>query len=159
MLGKRIDLIVYDFDGVMTDNTVLVTEEGKESVIVNRGDGYAISEIKRLGIEQIILSTEQNPVVAQRAKKLKIAVIHGVAEKKRVLDSYLEKNQIAAENVLYIGNDLNDYECMLGAGLKGCPADAEPEIIELCDWVSKKCGGRGVVRELLRELTGQAGEG
>ena len=97
MLGKKIDLIVYDFDGVMTNNTVFVAEDGKESVIVNRGDGYAVSEIRRLGIQQIILSTEENPVVLQRAKKLKITAIHSAAEKKQILDGYLEKNQIAAE--------------------------------------------------------------
>ena len=56
-------------------------------------------------------------------------------------------------------NDLNDYVCMLGVGVRGCPADAEPEIIEICDWVSRKRGGEGVIRELLRELTGQTGEG
>ena len=159
MLEKRIDLIVYDFDGVMTDNRVCVTEDGKESVIVNRGDGYAVSEIKRIGIRQIILSTEENPVVVQRARKLKIEAIHGVKEKKQVLSGYLEKNQIAPEHVLYIGNDLNDYECMLSVGIKGCPADAESEIIEICDWVSRKRGGSGVIRDLLRELIDQSVEG
>lgn len=82
-LKQEIKLIVYDFDGVMTDNKVYIDQNGMESVQVNRGDGLGVSEIKKLGIKQIILSTEKNLVVAARAKKLKIDCLHGVNNKKK----------------------------------------------------------------------------
>ena len=78
----RIKLFVYDFDGVMTDNKVYVDQDGKETVQVNRGDGLGISEIKKLGIEQIIISTEKNPVVVKRAEKLGIGCMQGIENKK-----------------------------------------------------------------------------
>ena len=87
-LADTLECIFYDFDGVMTDNRVLVSEDGKESVFANRGDGLGVSYIKKLGIPQVIVSTEQNKVVEQRAKKLKIEVIHGVDDKGEVISNY-----------------------------------------------------------------------
>lgn len=143
-------LIVYDFDGVMTDNRVLVDECGKESVYVHRGDGYAIARIHEMEIRQIILSTERNPVVVRRAEKLKLDVIHGVDDKRTVLANFCEKEGFLLEEVLFIGNDLNDYDCMMVSGTKGCPADAEPEIKAIADWISIVNGGCGVIRDLFR---------
>ena len=151
---KRLQLIVYDFDGVMTDNCVLVSQTGDEYVTVNRGDGFAVAEIAKLSIPQIILSSEKNPVVAQRAQKLKINAICGVLDKRTALEQYLQEQEIDADSVLFIGNDLNDYSCMMFVGFRGCPAEAEPEILAVCDWVSVKKGGSGVIRDLLRMLTG-----
>lgn len=152
MLFPMIELIVYDFDGVMTNNKVLVNEMGIESVFVNRSDGYAVSQIKKMGITQIILSTEKNNVVVKRGEKLDIEVLYGIDDKKRALIRYCKDNNIELEKVMFIGNDLNDYECMKIVGVKGCPADAENEIIEISDWISKRNGGDGVIRELYREL-------
>ena len=140
---KKLKLLIYDFDGVMTDNRVMVDQDGRESVVVNRGDGYGVSRIKKLGIEQVIVSTETNPVVRRRAEKLNIGVIHGVEDTKK---------GYAVENVMFIGNDLNDYEAMMSVGLKGAPADAEEEILNIADWVSEAKGGYGVIRELFRLL-------
>lgn len=147
-------LIVYDFDGVMTDNRVLVDENGKESVNVHRGDGYAVRMIKtELKIPQIILSTETNSVVSRRAEKLKIPSIYGVGdEKKIILARYCQEQNIALSQVLYIGNDLNDYEAMGICGYCACPQDAEVEIIKIADFVFSAKGGYGVVRELYRYL-------
>ena len=78
MTPIKIKLIVYDFDGVMTDNKVYIDQDGKETVKVNRGDGLGISEIKKLGIEQIIISTEKNLVVMKRAEKLGISCMKGI---------------------------------------------------------------------------------
>ena len=148
-------LIVYDFDGVMTDNRVTVDENGKESVTVHRGDGWGVRMIKdTLNIPQIILSTEANPVVVRRAEKLKIPVIHNSGDSKRqILERYCETNGFPAEKVLYIGNDLNDYEAMQICGFRACPSDAEPEIIGIADHVFTSRGGYGVVRELYRALS------
>lgn len=150
---EEIDLIVYDFDGVMTDNRVIVDENGKESAVVSRGDGYGVGMIRRLGIPQMILSTEVNPIVAHRAEKLKIPVVHNVPEKAEALKAYCSENGYEPERVLYIGNDLNDYAAMQLVGYKGAPADAEEEILKIADWVSSKIGGYGVVRELARILS------
>ncbi len=149
---KKLKLIVYDFDGVMTDNRVIVSQDGTESVVVHRGDGYGISQIKDLSIEQVIISTETNPVVRRRAEKLKIDIIHGVADKKSILMEYCRNKGYAMEEVMFIGNDLNDYDAMMSAGVKGAPADAEEEILAIADWISKAKGGHGVIRELYREL-------
>ncbi len=149
----RIDLIVYDFDGVMTDNRVIVDENGKESAVVSRGDGYGVGMIRRLGIPQMILSTEINPIVAHRAEKLKLPVVHNVPDKAEALKSYCGENGYDLSRVLYIGNDINDLDAMMLVGWKGAPADAEEEILKIADWVSSKNGGYGVVRELARILT------
>ena len=146
--------IVYDFDGVMTDNRALVDEHGNEAVFVHRGDGYGIRMIKdELRIPQIILSTEANPVVVRRAEKLKIPVIHNAGDsKKKILAEYCEKENINVSEVMYVGNDLNDYDAMMLCGFHACPADAEPEIIDASDYVFAARGGYGVVRELYRIL-------
>lgn len=147
---KNIELIIYDFDGVMTDNRVMVDQNGVESVMVSRGDGYGVTNITKLGIKQIIVSTEVNPVVARRAEKLKIDVIHGVEDKKTIVSNYLKDNGYDKDKVMFIGNDLNDIEAMSVVGLKGAPKDAEEEILEYVDWISGKNGGYGVIRELYR---------
>lgn len=153
MLGfLNIKLLVYDCDGVLTDNRVLVDENGTESVFFHRGDGMAVSLIKQLGIRQIILSTEVNPVVRMRAAKLKIPVIHGVESKKEHLIQYCQENNIASEQVMFIGNDLNDIEVMQWCGIRGCPLDAEIEVKVNCHWISKKQGGYGVIRDLYRDI-------
>ncbi|MBO6297856.1 MAG: HAD hydrolase family protein [Lachnospiraceae bacterium] len=151
-----IDLLVYDFDGVMTDNRVIVDENGKESAIVNRGDGYGVGMIRKAGIPQLILSTEVNPIVAHRAAKLKISVIHNLPDKAKALKEYCEAENISLSRVLYIGNDLNDYEAMKLVGIVGAPADAEEEILAIADWISSKKGGYGVIRELARMILGGA---
>lgn len=147
---RNLELIIYDFDGVMTDNRVMVDQNGIESVMVSRGDGYGVTNITKLGIKQIIVSTEVNPVVARRAEKLKIEVIHGVEDKKTIVTKYLKDNGYNSDNVMFIGNDLNDIEAMKVVGFTGAPKDAEEEILDYVDWISSKNGGYGVIRELYR---------
>lgn len=148
----RLDLIVYDFDGVMTDNRVLVLEDGTEGVFVNRSDGLAVAAIHRLGIAQMIISTETNRVVKARAKKLKLAVISSVENKKLCLQKYLNEHKIDAANVAYLGNDLNDLEALRLVGWPMAPADAHPDIKKIARKVFKARGGEGVVRELLDQI-------
>lgn len=148
-------LIVYDFDGVMTDNRAMVDEHGNEAVFVHRGDGYGVRMIKdSLRMPQIILSTEVNPVVARRAEKLKIPVIHNAGDdKKTILINYCNSNNIVLGDVMYIGNDLNDYDAMMICGYCACPSDAEPEIRAISDHIFVAKGGYGVIRELYRILS------
>ena len=121
---NSIILIVYDFDGVMTDNKVYVDQNGNEMVQVSRADGLGVEGIRKLGLQQIILSTETNPVVAARAKKLDLFCIQGVNNKVQALVDYCENLQIELSNVAYVGNDINDLEVMKIVGTTLCPADA-----------------------------------
>jgi len=147
-LKKEIKIFVYDFDGVMTDNKVYIDHKGNEMVQVNRADGLAISEIQKLGIQQIILSTEANPVVAQRASKLKIPFFQGISNKKDILLDYCKKNDIDIKQVAYIGNDINDIDAMAIAGFSFCPNDSHESIKEIADHILPRNGGDGVIREL-----------
>jgi len=151
-------LIVYDFDGVMTDNKVYVDQDGKETVQVNRGDGLGISEIKKLGIEQIIISTEKNPVVMKRATKLNIKCLQGIENKKSALINYCQKNDFELQNVAYVGNDINDKEVMEIAGTTYCPSDAHKSIQDISDNILKTKGGDGVIREILDIINKEKGK-
>ena len=157
-ITNEINLIVYDFDGVMTDNKVYIDQNGKETVQVNRGDGLSISEIKKLGIEQIIISTEQNPVVSARAHKVGIPCLQGIENKKMALIDYCENNDIEIENVAYVGNDINDKGAMETVGITFCPADAHKSIKTISGHVLETRGGHGVVRELFDLITIKRGE-
>jgi YrbI family 3-deoxy-D-manno-octulosonate 8-phosphate phosphatase len=145
-------LFVYDFDGVLTDNRVYFSEDGKESVCCNRSDGLAIGKIKKIGITQMIVSTEINRIVSARAAKLDIPVIQGVTNKRDALLEYCDKLSVNLKDTLYIGNDINDLEAMLAVGFPVCPKDAYPEIKKIAKLVIPVSGGDGVIRELLYYL-------
>ena len=145
----EIQLFVYDFDGVMTDNKVYVDQNGNETVQVNRADGLGVAEIKRLEIAQLILSTEKNSVISARAGKLDIPFLHGIDNKKNALINYCRENDITLEKVVYVGNDINDKEAMETVGITFCPADAHDSIKDISNHVLKTKGGDGVIRELL----------
>ena len=157
---ENISAIFYDCDGVLTDNRVLVSETGVESVFFNRSDGLAIAEFRHLGIHQAIISTETNDVVERRAEKLKIPVIHKLdsqaLDKGTVLEAYAAQHNISLEKALFIGNDINDLPALKLVGYPCCPTDAEIEVRSFCEsrgWISTKPGGYGVVRELYRVLS------
>ena len=151
---NNIKLIVYDFDGVMTDNRVIVHEDGMESVIVNRADGLGVNLIKEIGLPQMILSTETNSVVEARARKLGIPVLQGVDGKKTVLLNYCKSNNYDPGGILYVGNDVNDEGVMKAVGYSVATADAHHSIKSLAQMVLDTKGGQGVVRELADKLKG-----
>jgi 3-deoxy-D-manno-octulosonate 8-phosphate phosphatase (KDO 8-P phosphatase) len=146
---ENIKLIVYDFDGVMTNNSVILREDGLESVIVNRSDGLAVEIIKKMGIQQLILSKENNQVVAKRAQKLNIPVLYGINNKKDTLCKYCNEHNIGLGSIVYIGNDINDVEVMRIVGYPVCPQDAYQEAKSVAKIIISANGGEGVVRELL----------
>lgn len=151
ILGN-VRLIVYDCDGVLTDNKVILREDGLESVVFNRSDGLAIEAIKGMGIRQIILSQEKNMVVETRARKLGIPVIQGIYNKENRLLSYCDDNRIAMAEVAYIGNEINDIGAMRMVGYPVCPSDACDEVKQIAKIILDAPGGCGVVREFLRHL-------
>jgi len=149
-MPDKIELIFLDFDGVVTDNHVWVDQDGREMVSAFRSDSPRIHELQKLGIEVLILSSEPNSVVAARAKKIGVEAIHGVGfqDKGRVMRQVLDEKNVKAENVVYVGNDLNDLPCFEVAGWSVAVADAFPEVIQSADYVLSKRGGHGAVREL-----------
>jgi len=159
---RDIDLIVYDFDGVMTDNRVIIFQDGTEAVIVNRADGLGVDRFRNLGIPQLILSTETNPVVKARAAKLCLEVIASCKDKKLALQNYCVQNGYNLKKVMYIGNDVNDLEVMKIVGFPVAPVDAHPEIKKVAKLIAEAKGGEGVVKELSdymdRTLTLESGE-
>ena len=144
----KIDLIVYDFDGVMTDNKVIVLQDGTEGIVANRGDGLGIGMLRKKGIPQIIISTEANPVVETRAKKLELLVWYDAKDKKSILQDYCSKNGISLSRVVYVGNDVNDLEAMKIVGYPIATADAHPSVRQIAKLVLASRGGDGVIREL-----------
>ena len=149
-LPRKIDLILCDFDGVLTDNRVWTDQEGREMVAAFRSDSFHIGELREKGTEVMILSSEVNPAVAARAKKMGVEAVHGIGlkEKGRVMRQILEQKNIQAENVVYVGNDLNDLPCFEIAGWSVAVADAYPEVIRAADHVLSRPGGYGALREL-----------
>lgn len=132
----------------MTDNRAIVLQDGTEAVFVNRSDGLGVERIRGLGIAQLILSSEVNPVVKARAQKLGLEVISFCKNKKDILKNYCEQNKYNLEKVIFVGNDVNDLEAMKIVGFPIAPADAYPEITKTARLVTKASGGQGVVREL-----------
>ncbi len=152
---NSIKLIIYDFDGVMTDNRVYIDQNGNEAVQVNRADGLGVGGIKNLGFQQMIVSTETNPVVGFRARKLDLPYLQGVQNKSVAVTEYCKKKEISMNKVAYVGNDINDFEVMKLVGTTYCPADANQEIKQISHHVLVSKGGEGVVREMLDILTNE----
>lgn len=149
-MPETIKMIICDFDGVVTDNLVITDQDGKESVSASRSDSMHIKTLREKGIELMILSSEPNPVVMARAKKMSVDAIHniGMQNKGLVMRELLEQKNIKAENVIFLGNDLNDLPCFEIAGWSVAVADAYPEVLRAADHVLTKTGGHGAIREL-----------
>jgi YrbI family 3-deoxy-D-manno-octulosonate 8-phosphate phosphatase len=144
---KKVRLLVLDFDGVMTDNRVLVTEDGKEAVFCDRSDGLGLEMLRRKGIEAVVISKERNPVVSRRCLKLGIECLQGCDDKLATLRKKAEAGNLKPEELAYVGNDVNDLECLRWVGMPIAVADAVPEVRAVAKWVTAALGGRGAVRE------------
>ncbi|MGY9069002.1 cytidylyltransferase domain-containing protein [Streptomyces sp. CAS3] len=149
-----IDAVVLDFDGTQTDDRVLIDSEGRELVSVHRGDGLGIAALRRSGLRMLILSTEQNPVVAARARKLKLPVLHGIDRKDLALKQWCEEQGIAPERVLYVGNDVNDLPCFALVGWPVAVASAHDVVRGAARAVTSLPGGDGAIREIASWILG-----
>ena len=146
-LARDVQFIVFDFDGVFTDNRVLVFDNGTEAVFCSRADGLGLVALRKAGVKLLVLSKEPNPVVRVRCRKLKIPCIQGCDEKGSVLKREAKKAGTPLKHVAYLGNDINDLECLQIVGFPACVADAHPDVLENSLYVTKKKGGYGAVRE------------
>ena len=149
-----IDAVVLDFDGTQTDDRVLVDSDGREFVSVHRGDGLGIAALRDSGLKMLILSTEQNPVVAARARKLKLPVQHGIDRKDLALKQWCEEQGIAPERVLYVGNDVNDLPCFALVGWPVAVASAHDVVRGAARAVTTVPGGDGAIREIASWILG-----
>jgi len=149
--------LVFDFDGVFTDNSLYLDENGLESVKFSRGDGYAINILRRIielrnyNLDYFVLSTETSQIVAKRCQKLKIKYFCGVQDKNVFLTDYFnERSHLETfSGLIYIGNDLNDLTVLRKAALSLCPSDAHSEIRKASTYCLSRVGGDSFVREAI----------
>ena len=147
-LIKQTKLIAFDFDGVFTDNTVYVSQDGTETVHCHRGDGFGLRKLDQLGINYIIVSTETNPVVSIRAKKLKSRCIQGVEDKFATLSQIAEDTGIPLDHIAFVGNDINDRSALENVLFPIIVADSHSDVIGYEQYRTQAPGGRGAVREV-----------
>lgn len=145
---KTIELVAFDFDGVFTDNYVLVDQNGIESVKCSRSDGIGLAKLRNLGIKLVIISTETNPVVSVRAKKMKIDCLQGVEDKAKALNIICSAEEVSLKNTAFVGNDINDISAFKVVGLPIAVNDAHTEIFQFVKYITKAKGGMGAVREI-----------
>ena len=145
---RRLKLIVFDFDGVFTDNRVLVLEDGTEGVMCSRADGLGLDRLRKSSLDMLVLSKEQNPVVKARCNKLRLPYIQGCDEKAKRLHQEINDRGITHNEVAYVGNDINDVDCMELVGLPISVSDGYPEVKRIAAWIGTVPGGQGAVREV-----------
>lgn len=144
----EIRLVVFDFDGVFSDNRVWTNDRGEESVACFRGDSLGLRRLDEVGVDYFVLTQETNDAVPARARKIRIECIGGVDDKLPVLRDEVERRGLSLAETAYLGNDANDAECLAAVGLAAVPADAWPEVVPLAGLVLTRAGGYGCVREL-----------
>lgn len=143
-----VEALAMDFDGVHTDNAAYLDETGREAVRVNRSDGMGLAMLRRSGLPMVILSTETNPVVAARGRKLGIDVIQGLEDKAAALQTWMEAQGVPSKHVAYVGNDINDLTCFELVGWPIAVADAHPTVQQAARIILEATGGNGALREL-----------
>jgi 3-deoxy-D-manno-octulosonate 8-phosphate phosphatase (KDO 8-P phosphatase) len=145
---QSLRLLLFDFDGVFTDNLVYVAQDGTEMVRCTRADGLGLQKVKRLGIEMAVVSTEANPVVGARCRKLGLRFAQGVEDKRDALNALCEEAGVSFAEVAFVGNDINDLPCLTAVGLPIVVADAHPEVLKFAKYQTRAPGGHGAVREV-----------
>lgn len=145
-LGE-IRLVVFDFDGVFSDNRVWTNDRGEESVACFRGDSAGLRRLDEVGVGYFILTSETNDAVPARARKIRSECVRGIEDKLPVLRAELERRGVLLAETAYLGNDINDAECLAAVGFPVVPSDAWAEVVPLAKIVLERAGGHGCVRE------------
>jgi N-acylneuraminate cytidylyltransferase len=143
-----VDALVTDFDGVHTDDSAFVDQDGREFVRVHRGDGMGVGRLADAGFPFLILSKERNPVVTRRAEKLRVDVLQGIDEKAAALTRWIADRGLDPDRVAYVGNDINDLAAFSVVGWPLAVADAHPKVLAAARFVLTRGGGQGAVREV-----------
>ena len=152
-LLRGVTTFIFDHDGVLTDGTVILSNDGEALRTANVKDGYALQLAVKKGYRVAIISGGYSQSVLKRFEALKVIdVFLGVERKIDVFNDYIEKNNIHPEDVLYMGDDIPDYEVMLKVGVPACPADAVEEIRSISRYISHQGGGKGCVRDVIEQV-------
>jgi YrbI family 3-deoxy-D-manno-octulosonate 8-phosphate phosphatase len=147
-LFRRVRVVVFDFDGVFTDNTVYVSQDGIESVRCWRSDGLGIAKLKQAGLDTVIVSTETNPVVSVRSRKLGMRCVQGCDDKLSAVRALAAEYGVTLDDVAFVGNDINDLACLEAVGLPIVVQDAHHDVLATARYRTTAPGGRGAVREV-----------
>lgn len=145
---RGVRLIAFDFDGVFTDNAVYISSDGVEFVRCWRGDGIGLSALRRIGVETVAISSEPSTVVSKRCEKLRLRCIHGVDDKRAVLEAVLAEMGLTVSQAAFMGNDINDLPCLTIVGLAIVVPDAHPAVRYHGRYCTRTLGGYGAVREV-----------
>ena len=148
---KNLRSIIFDFDGVLTNNKVYLDENGIETVICNRADGLAFNILKKLNISLFIVSSEKNKIVKVRGNKLKVTTYHNCRDKALLLKKLSNKKMINLNSTMFVGNDINDFAAMMMCKFRVCPNDASIHIKQISNYILKINGGEGVARYLVED--------
>ena len=146
-LLERVRFAVFDFDGVFTDNRVWVNERGEEALAFSRSDGLGLRRLDDVGVRYMIVSMEQNPIVGARPQKLQVDCLQGIMDKLTVVKERSADAGVSLEETAFVGNDINDADCLRAVGCPVVPADAWAEVKPLARWILTRGGGGGCVRE------------
>lgn len=149
----KIKALVFDVDGVLSAETIQMNDEGVLMRSVNTKDGYVLRLAVTMGLHVAIITGAREEAIRRRYEGLRIYdVFLGSSVKTDSLKKLLEKYNLSADEVLYMGDDIPDYEVMQQVGLPCCPADAAPEIREISRYVSHRNGGYGCVRDVIEQV-------
>lgn len=152
-LFNGINTFIFDVDGVLTNSELIITEKGELLRKMNTRDGYAIRHALDAGYRVAIITGGKSKGVVDRLKGLGISDVYaGIDNKVEAFEDFLAIHQIDAETILYMGDDLPDYEVMKKVGLPTCPADAAPEIARISSYISDKKGGEGCARDVIERV-------
>ena len=148
---KKIKLLALDFDGVLTDGYVYINQQGEETVRCSRKDSLGTNILQAIGIYVVVISKEVNPIVEMRCKKMKVDCYYGVQDGKdklSILKFYALERTISLDEIVYIGDDVNDIECIQAVGVGVTVADGHPDCKAIADYIMKRRGGEHAVREV-----------
>lgn len=152
-LLKHINTFIFDYDGVLTDGSVITTNDGEAHRISNVKDGYALQLARKKGYKVAVISGARSESMMHRMKALQIEdVFLGIEKKQETYREYLKMNRLKPEHVLFMGDDIPDYEVMLEAGVSACPANAAEEIKSVAKYISHYDGGKGCVRDVIEQV-------
>lgn len=150
---KNITTFVFDVDGVLTDGTAMASATGELLRTFNIKDGYALQLALKKGYQICIISGSTGQATQQRFQNLGLSNVYlGVSNKVEILQNYLKENNILPAHVLYMGDDMPDYEVMQLVGIATCPADAVEEVKQICHYISPKNGGKTAVRDVIEKV-------
>lgn len=150
---KGINTLVFDVDGVLTDGTVTLMENGLQARTMHVRDGLALQMAVKHGYHVLVISGGNSEPVRERFHYLGIQDVHlGVKDKKAVLDNYLNEHGLKLEHCLFMGDDLPDLELLQHVGMPVCPADAAIEVQQVCHYISPVAGGKGCVRDVIEKV-------